>query len=93
MVRTVMYIFLIFVVMWNINATFHVFAIDPNLEDPGSEFYCHPTVYHFSYVLVIIFDAFAGVGFLVWSAAIFAGKEFLSYMITGWIAEICIFRK
>ena len=45
MVRTMMYLFLLFVVTWNINATFHIFSIDPDLSDKTSEDYCDPTVY------------------------------------------------
>ena len=33
MVRTVMYIFILFVVFWNINATSHVFSLQPDFED------------------------------------------------------------
>ena len=46
MVRTVMYLFLLFVVAWNFNATSHVFSFQPELEDAGDgDRYCHPTAY------------------------------------------------
>ena len=33
MVRTVMYIFILFVVFWNVNATSHVFSVQPDFEN------------------------------------------------------------
>ncbi len=51
MVRTVMYLFLVFVVAWNINATFHIFSFQADLAGEGTpsssptQQYCHPTAY------------------------------------------------
>ena len=73
MVRSLMYIFLAFYVVWNVNATLHVFSVSPDLDDASSENYCHPAVYRYSYILVITFDAIAGIACLVWIAAIAAG--------------------
>ncbi len=74
MVRTVMYIFLVFVVAWNINATSHVFSVGPvESEDASSPRYCHPTAYALAYALVILFDCVAGLFFLCWLVGIVAG--------------------
>jgi len=45
MVRTVMYLFLLFVVIWNVNATSHIFGIDPDTQNDASPGYCHPAAY------------------------------------------------
>ena len=76
MVRTVMYIFLLFVIIWNINATFHIFSFDPNTTDVDSELYCHPIVYHFSYVLILVFDIIVGIAVGIWILAIIAGRSY-----------------
>ena len=73
MVRSLMYIFLVFYVIWNVNATFHVFSVQPTFDSAAEDNYCHPVVYKFSYVLVITFDAIAGFACLIWMAAIMAG--------------------
>lgn len=82
LVRVVMYIFFVFMIMWNINACYHVFHVDPDLENIHSDNYCYPPVFYMSFVLVIIFVSAAGVFLVGWTFAIVAGKSScLSYLI------------
>ena len=74
MVRVVMYMFFVFMIMWNVNAALHVFSDVPNLIDDRSGDYCHPTVYYMSFVLVILFVSLAGAFLVLWTLAIIAGN-------------------
>lgn len=83
MVRVVMYLFIIFVIMWNINASFYIFSIHPDLtlgiDDPG---YCHPVAYRMAFVLVIIFITISGLLFSLWLGGIIAGMTALRFPST-----------
>ena len=76
MARPMMYLFLLFIVMWNLKATTFLFTqVQPDFQDPASENFCQPTVYWFTYVLVCIFDLFFGSAFLVWLVAMLTGEN------------------
>lgn len=76
MVRAVMYLFRVFVVAWNITATFHIYNVVPDFLQPDSAQYCHKEVYMFAFVLVILFDVLAGIVIFIWLSAIIAGLKY-----------------
>lgn len=76
MVRPVMYLFLLFIVMWNFRATFYIFGMDPNFEDVSANNFCPSNVYWFTFALVIVFDVIFGLSLIIWLAAILAGLFF-----------------
>ena len=73
MVRAVMYLFRMFVVAWNIAATFHIYKSTPDFEDENSPMYCHKDTYYLAYVLVILFDLSFAVIIIIWTSALVAG--------------------
>jgi hypothetical protein len=73
MVRAVTYLFRLFVVAWNISATFHIYKVVPVFNDPTSPLYCQLDTYYLAYVLVILFDVFSAIVIIVWLSALVAG--------------------
>lgn len=86
MVRAVTYLFRLFVVAWNITATFHIFSVVPNFEAVGTPEYCHETTYMLTYVLVILFDVFSVSIFVIWVGSLIAGES-------RFIGSMDVFRK
>ncbi len=72
--RAVHYLFRLFVIAWNLTATFHIYSVVPEFDDPNSLNYCHKPTYTLAYVLVIIFDVLAVVLIVVWISALIAGN-------------------
>ena len=65
--------FRMFVVVWNLTATFHIYYVKPNLEDHNSEKYCDPSTYYLAFVLVILFDVLIAFISFIWASALIAG--------------------
>jgi hypothetical protein len=73
MARTMMYLFILFIVFWNLRAVGYLSGRSPTFSDRQDSDFCHPTVYWLTYVLVVTSDVFFGAAFLVWVAAIITG--------------------
>ena len=63
-----------FVVVWNLTATFHIYYVKPNLDDKSSEDFCDPSTYYLAFVLVILFDVTFAIISFIWVSALIAGK-------------------
>ena len=66
--------FRMFVVVWNLTATFHIYYVKPNLHDKSSEDFCDPSTYYLAFVLVILFDVTFAIISFIWVSALIAGK-------------------
>ena len=74
--RAVNYLFRLFVIAWNLMATFHIYSVVPDFTDPSSPQYCDETTYTLAYVLVILFDVFFALVIFVWISALLMGLMF-----------------
>ena len=57
-------------------ATFHIYSVVPDFDDPTSANYCDETTYTLAYVLVILFDVFFAIVIFVWISALLIGMIF-----------------
>ena len=57
-------------------ATFHIYSVVPDFDDPTSPQYCDKTTYTLAYVLVILFDVFFAIIIFVWISALIMGMMF-----------------
>ena len=73
-VRAVNYLFRLFVIAWNLAATFHIYSVVPNVEIRESANYCDETTYILAYTLVILFDVLAAIIIIIWVSALVAGN-------------------
>jgi len=73
MVGAVHYLFRLFVIAWNLTATFHIYNVKPTFDDASSLSYCHPSPYYLAFVLVILFDVLIAIVLFIWISALLAG--------------------
>jgi len=73
MVRAVEYLFRLFVIAWNLTATFHIYNVKPNCHDQSSQSYCHPAPYYLAFVLVILFDVLIAIVIFIWISSLVIG--------------------
>ena len=74
--RAVNYLFRLFVIAYNLMATFHIYSVVPDFTDPSSPQYCDETTYTLAYVLVILFDVFFALVIFIWISALVMGLLF-----------------
>ena len=64
----------LFVIAWNLTATFHIYNVKPTFDDASSLSYCHPSPYYLAFVLVILFDVLIAIVLFIWVSALLAGQ-------------------
>ncbi|XP_071743648.1 uncharacterized protein [Lepeophtheirus salmonis] len=73
MARSTMYLFILFIFIWNLHGSFLLFSSHPELNDKTSSSYCEALVIKFSYIWFTIFDIATITSILIWLISLIMG--------------------